>query len=236
MKQLLIFTAIFLIFNLTAVLANPPQTEIINIISVPDMYDVTIKKVDGKTIIKFDGKFDNNVKFDLGGSLQQYNPDYLELHSEGGYLSQIAPIARIIKEQQIRVRINEGDYCLSACALVAMHSPYVQIDGQMGFHTAYVPRFSAGYSLSDIYQAGSDSAAQLIALVFNAGFPYKLFLDMMYNSSVDEFMTFFNTEEFNSYRMKSPEDFLNGVQLRYLVLSSKHIFAYSEHQRLDLAN
>ena len=86
-------------------------------------------------LMKISGNFDKNSYDKIKEALDKTNhkPVYIYAESFGGYANDIMKTAELIHDQgNVIWKVEEGSYCMSTCALVALGSK--KIEGILHFH------------------------------------------------------------------------------------------------------
>lgn len=186
---------------------------------------VLIEEHSGSTEFEISVFQDNDVKYihvhgDMGHmfgyslvTLMQNHPDieYISVHSIGGDMSELELPAKHIFENKIPFRVETRTVCLSACAFLALYSPTIVIDGQLGFHLPYLNVYNSRLSLSEVSQSLIGLNVLMARDFFDTGWKLILLAVISANTNRDSYLVFDDGVQLDNYRFSDPADFTGPV-------------------------
>lgn len=203
-----LLSAVFILFSATMLWAENKVLETYTQLG-HDGYTISVERDPaGDKLIRFNGGFGP-----LSGYLfQTYitsNEDiaYIELHSTGGILNEIGLPSILIRDRQIPVHVRPGEYCVSACAFLALYSPEIDIQGQLAFHLPYMTQFNFRHTLEDIQQNNINLTLLMTKEFYENDIILLLYYLISAQTSVDEFIVFTDNNELNKFRVENEDDF-----------------------------
>ena len=125
---------------------------------------------------------------------------YVDLNSTGGTLIEMLEPGQTLRKRGIPVRVLKDDICLSACAYLAMYSPYIDIQGQLGLHSPYRPTFGYTETLQDLYDNGAMIQNLLTFHAYDNGWALYLYYTVLIESDRNTYLVFEDSDAFHSYR------------------------------------
>jgi hypothetical protein len=235
MKNLILAAWIMLVMA-TGAIAQDEYPRQVATTKMPN-YTITVTETSpGVKTVRFDGAFTYMSDYFLNVYLQTHRPAVLEMNSNGGNLSALAAPGQTIRRQKIRVRVLEGEYCLSACAFMAMYSPSIDIQGQLGFHVPYRLYFEYDETIQDVYNNGVFVTISMITQFHDNGWPMYLYYWMAHETNRLTYMVFTDSVEFDSYRWDSESDIpfnSEDWQFSYKLMSYEEINRAAQLQNSD---
>ena len=213
------------------------ENEIIDTREMVGYYKVTVERTpDGTKFARFDGDVGYLFGYSLS-NLLQIHPDveYLEMHSTGGNLDEIYAPAKVIREMGLPVVVRKGEYCVSACAYLAMASPDIRIGGQLAFHLPYFEAFSMNDTLYTVSQTAVVSTINMNRYLFDNGWKLIFYFMVQFTTDHEKFVVFESEEELDKFRYDDPTTFSENVPLDILfeVRTGPQISAFAQEQRKE---
>lgn len=209
-KYIFAFLLIFLV-SITPTFASTASTEneILETRDMVGLYAITVQRTpDGTKFIRFEGDVGYMFSYNLSNILDRHpDAEYLEMYSNGGMLVETNEPAKRIARLGIPVVVRPGEYCVSACAYLALASPDIRLGGQLAFHLPY----SGGFSLdTTLYEVSQD--AVLVTLMMNRYLfehDWKLILYFLIQSTTDSetYVVFESEEELYKFKFDDPTEF-----------------------------
>lgn len=129
-----------------------------------------------RNALVMDGPTDRVLRFQTLTKLKQHKDqiEYIVMSGPGGRMDEMVIIMRAIRDSGLPVIIPEKKMCASACALAAISSDTVIVDGALMFHMGYVGGYPLNATLHDILSLGqrmtSDLSVDMAAIGFKAHF------------------------------------------------------------------
>jgi hypothetical protein len=209
-KFIFAFLLIFLV-SITPTFASTASTEneILETRGFPELFTITVQRTpDGTKFVRVEGTFEYMFGYNLANILDLHpDAEYLEMYSTGGNLEEMNEPAKRLASLGIPVVVRSGEYCVSACAYLALASPDIRIEGQLAFHLPY----SGGFPLdTTLYEVSQD--AVLVTLMMNRFLfehDWKLILYFLIQSTTDAetYVVFESEEELYKFKFDEPEEF-----------------------------
>jgi len=225
MKKLVIILTVML-----ALIAGPlaAENEIIETYVSPGSYQLTAEiDSNGDTLVRVEGNVDYLFGYMLLSMLDSHKPVYLELSSMGGRIDEIKMAGDYIAANGIEVRVQKGDYRVSACAFLALYSPNIVIEGQVAFHLPYYEGYAKDTTLATISHESFEISIRQTRMLFDHN--WAMFLYYVIYAATPEpntFIVFTDTESLANFRIDSKEEFTSHVadpETEYMVINSFQI-------------
>ena len=172
-------------------------------------------------VLVYSGEFEPGTSDQMRIALE-LNPGYrkLVMHSPGGTAYEAYNTGQVLSDYNVKVWIPKGRICLSACATAFLGGRDYQIDGQLGFHSSYIPESEwAGLVekglLSDIYKSAQAYGFREAYYLQLHGFSLVMGSDILSNTSESEFLVFDNTEDLMAYYVRTDDYPSKNLLLNY---------------------
>jgi len=152
---------------------------------------------DGK-ILKFNGMMtDENSKV-LAKKIASKKFTELHIHSSGGQMSATLNLEDVISETDMKIVVNKGDYCLSACAMTFVAFKNQELNGILGFHHPYIPDANKDMvSHKGSAMAGINTLRYFMAFGFRPSFIHSLYT----MTDPKNFLVYVDLEELNKFKI-----------------------------------
>lgn len=126
---------------------------------------------------------------------------YVEMWGPGGELQMGLSLGRLInKTEGVTVTVPKGKSCASACALAAMGSKHIRIDGEFLLHRPYVIGVSPFHPLENIFAHMGKGYLMTAYYLEDMGYNRSIMNNIMEYTSPCKYMSYENLE------VKQPED------------------------------
>ena len=175
----------------------------------------------GVVYIRLDGMFSEDLPFAMTSFITLYSPKYIELNSDGGYMDTIEPVGSMISSNDIFIRINSGDMCVSACAFLALYSKNIIINGQLAFHIPYSMNYDGRMSLNEIANTSVADTVIQAKTFFNNGWILYFYFLIGILTDRDTYIVFTDSSELNKLRTTDIKSWANDMpEVSFLVMSA----------------
>lgn len=168
-------------------------------------YEEASEENNNENRLYFRGSFAAGAGQALVSMLTSIKADVLYLHSPGGIIFDEAPdgsmrgamlVARFIKNNpQITVRVSAGNYCMSACAVVASAAERLDISGVLAYHKPWFDWVRSTQSINDIVKRDRYVILMIAEIFANDPDKFRMFLDFMENSDQDNYLIITNSRD-----------------------------------------
>lgn len=123
--------------------------------------------------------------------MDKHDVYYIELWGPGGYLKMGLQLGnRISKETTATVVVPKGKKCTSACALAALGSSHIRIDGELLFHRPFIQAAPILEPLESIFAYVGKAYLMTAYYLEDHGYPRSLMQNIMTYTSPCKFIVF----------------------------------------------
>lgn len=153
----------------------------------------TVEEIDGRKILKAEGKIDEDVPLRLKEALEANTVDEIWIRSPGGDARAGNAAGKIIREAMVPTRIPSGWACFSACNFIFMGGPIRFVDDgaqfvvhmftHVGDHEAVREELAKGDAVAILGEVEQDSAMLATEdndFLIRMGVSRKLLTEVMY--------------------------------------------------------
>ena len=171
-----------------------------------------------RQVLHIGGDFDDGIGNDVDRLLKEYDVDEVVLASPGGLGYEGYMTANALSRHEKKVRVAEGTYCLSACAIAFVGgTDYIINNGVLGFHRAWIPTDDAFESQNDAFANGQIAGDYHNYFLIANGFNAELSSHITQRTNQDSFVTFTHEDELNKYYVRSEKndviDYINPLNI-----------------------
>lgn len=166
----------------------------------------------GERLFYYQGQIGLNSEQVLRDAFELYpEVDLISLNSPGGVATAGTDLGGLFSDEKIRVWVPKGRFCLSACANAFIGGHDYDIDGILGFHSAWLPpeAFDEGMSnelFNEYYRVGQFSGMLDSYYWIVNGFNLEIVADIHNNTNPDRFLVFKSEEELLEYYVRNDDD------------------------------
>jgi hypothetical protein len=130
---------------------------------------------------------------------QTYGARHLVIESRGGDPEYGFILGAIIRDKNIKVTIERGTYCVSACAYAAAAAKDLELEGSMAFHRTY---YQTGHGLTDkdLFRESIRLGMSTEFYFLKIGFPPTFTQAMLEHTSKDRYYIFKSVAQLNVAR------------------------------------
>jgi hypothetical protein len=104
--------------------------------------------------------------------------EYIEMSGPGGAMNDMVVIMKAINESKLPVVVPRGKACASACAMAAISSKHLIVDGMVMFHMGYIGGYPSRVTLHEILNVGQSMTADIAKDLSDIGFKAR-FLELL---------------------------------------------------------
>ena len=125
-----------------------------------------------RSVIVMQGSTDRVLRFQTLDLLRTHKKDveYIEMSGPGGVMNDMVVIMRSIKDSGLPVIVPKGKVCASACAMAAISSKHLIVDGMVLFHMGYIGGYPQDTTLHQILNVGQAMTVDIAKDIANIGF------------------------------------------------------------------
>jgi hypothetical protein len=153
------------------------------------------QRAGGREVIVFEGEYNKGTGKRLYDLARASGVKYVSFNSGGGLAREGNTVAWVMENQGLAAIVEEGNICMSACAISVLGSEYRDIKGLVGFHPAYMPQENG--KPSEAFARGQITGMNDTLLMLDKGVSRQIIKAIQYMASPDVFITFTSTKEFN---------------------------------------
>lgn len=217
--------------------SEQPENQVLDARIMLGQYEMTVElDPQGRKLIRLEGDVGHLFGYNLT-NLLQLNDDveYIELFSTGGKLFEIREPGIYIRERSLPVHVRKGEYCISACAYLALFSQDIKVDGQLAFHMPYAEEFSRELTLYDVSQSTVVTTLLLTHDLFANGWALVFYLAIASVTDINNYMVFESGDELEKFRVNDVNRFIDDdLQMpSWIIRNSEQMSARATEQMLD---
>jgi len=191
-KVIALVSALMTPFTVTAatkeIIVNKPELQIV------------YEQVEDKSFLYYKGYISSGIALQLRRILMVYDTDVLVINSTGGFVRDAYIIGRHLADYNIAVVVEQDTLCMSACAMIAMASNNLTIEGKMGFHTPYITFLPIEFSLMEMIQKHNRDVTDFVNYFHENGYSHSLVNDILRQTTPSTYITFDNEQDFLAFR------------------------------------
>ena len=161
---------------------------------------VVYEEVEGKSFLRYTGHIESGAGIHLKRLFMIYQPDVFVINSAGGVVQDAYMIGRHLADHNIAVLVEQDTLCMSACAMIAMASKDLTIEGKIGFHTPYVTFLPIKFSLMEMIQKNNRDVTDFVNYFHENGYSHSLVNDILRQTNPTTYITFDTEQDFLAFR------------------------------------
>ena len=170
-----------------------------------------------RSVLVMKGATDRVLRYQAINLMHRHQRDieFIEMYGPGGNMTDMVAIMSAVKMSGLPVVIPQGEYCASACALAAIASDSVIVEGFLMFHNGYIPYYPKDISLHQILIHGEGMGLDIIKEIAKIDFKAAFLTQLVKWTGPDQWYFVTKASQINDCRMEgdTTDEFFRGCYI-----------------------
>jgi len=190
-----------------------------------------------KTLLYIQGGFTKGISKDTQILVDKYGSliEEVVFYSQGGLSYEGYTISHIMSDNRFKVRVPNGGYCLSACAIAYIGGTDYKLNGGLlGFHKGHLGNGQVSFKdQEEAFDNGQQSGSYATVHMMANGFSYWLSREINDQTSPTTFKLFNKVEDLMHYYVRNDDNYKEDDLNRYLKEVTPKGFVWKENEILN---
>ena len=172
--------------------------------TTPTVEAGTAKFDSSRSALVLVGSTDRKLRYLTLRKLKEHKGEieYIEMSGPGGSMADMIVLMNAVRDSNLPVVIPAGTACASACAMVAISSKNIIVNGTMMFHMGYRGGYGMNTSLHDILKQGQGMTVAISPEIAKIGFKHHFLKLLVRWTGPDKWYVVTKASQLNDCRMK----------------------------------